>query len=132
MSFPPCTPHSAPPCTTLCQSQVGTSDDDAVAAVFSADSATYLAALPKLPIPGQRNILVRTGVAWGFERCSCTLRVWTRKKTTHKSRGSGGVRTTPSHAGGPVALACKQRLLSGMVQQPRPPCVNADSHSPFL
>lgn len=54
------------------------------------------------------------------------------QKITYESLGGEGVRTTLSHAGGPVALACEQRLLGGMIDQPRCPCVTADSHSAFL
>ena len=49
---------AALPVVKKAQEVVSGGDDAAVKALFLADSKAYLASQPKLPIPGERNILV--------------------------------------------------------------------------
>ncbi|KAL4436391.1 hypothetical protein ABPG77_009953 [Micractinium sp. CCAP 211/92] len=55
---------AAQPAIVAAAQQVGLADGSAASSVFLADCAQYKAARPKLPIPGQRNILITSALPY--------------------------------------------------------------------
>ncbi len=55
---------AAQPAIAAAAQQVGLADGSAASSVFLADCAEYKAARPKLPIPGQRNILITSALPY--------------------------------------------------------------------
>lgn len=55
---------AAQPAIAAAAQQVGIADGAAASGVFLADQAEFRAARPKLPLPGQRNILITSALPY--------------------------------------------------------------------